>query len=264
MNVTHKGTAVVTGASTGIGELYAERLAERGYDLILIARNRSKLADVAARISDKTGRSVEIAAADLSKPADLLRIEQMIKLDASITMLVNNAGIGAAAPLLQSDVDEMTHMIAINITALMRLTYAAVPGFVERGQGTVINIASAVALAPDILNGVYAGTKSFVVSLTQSLHHELHDKNVRVQAVLPGVTETPFWDVAGLPVTNLPKEMVMPADAMVNAALVALDKGEIITIPSLPDLAQWEAFEQAREALRPNLSLDKPAARLVA
>ncbi|WP_341962633.1 SDR family oxidoreductase [Pseudomonas sp. RC10] len=264
MNVKHKGTAVVTGASTGIGEQYAERLAERGYDLILVARNRTKLAEVASRISDRTGRSVEIAAADIATPEGLLRIEQMIKQDASITLLVNNAGIGAATPLLQSNVDEMTHMIALNVTALTRLTYAAVPGFVEREEGTVINIASAVALAPDILNGVYAGTKSFVVSLTQSLHHELHDKNIRVQAVLPGVTETPFWDTARLPISNLPKEMVMSVTDLVNAALVALDKGEIITIPSLPDLTDWDAFERAREALRPNLSLTKPATRLQA
>ncbi|MFK3796034.1 MULTISPECIES: SDR family NAD(P)-dependent oxidoreductase [unclassified Pseudomonas] len=259
---TQKGTAVVTGASTGIGEIYAERLADRGYDLILVARNRAKLNQTAARISDRTGRAVEVAAADLADPTDLLRIEQILKQDASITLLVNNAGVGATAPLVQADVDEMTRMVALNVTAVMRLTYAVIPGMVARGEGTVVNIASIVALAPDILNGVYGGSKAFVMALTQSLHHELHDKNIRVQAVLPGATSTQFWDAAGLPVSNLPDSIVMSAADMVDASLAALDAGEVITLPSLPDIAHWHAFEQAVDALRPYLSLAQPAPRL--
>jgi uncharacterized protein len=145
---------------------------------------------------------------------------------------------------------------------LTRLTYAAAPGFVERGGGTIINIASIVAVAPEILNGVYGASKAFVLTLSQSLKHELGEKGVRVQVVLPGATATDFWEAAGTPVEHLPGEIVMPATAMVDAALAGLDQGEFATVPSLPNLADWNAYEAARQALMPNLSRAEPAARL--
>ncbi|MBF6987544.1 SDR family NAD(P)-dependent oxidoreductase [Cupriavidus sp. IK-TO18] len=257
----HAGTAVITGASSGIGAIYADRLARRGHDLILVARNRSRLEALARRISDDTGRSVEIVTADLGQAADVRRIEELLRSDASINTLVNNAGVGAAAPLEVSDVDKMQAMIELNVTALTRLTYAAAPAFVARGEGTIINIASIVAVAPEILNGVYGGTKAFVLAFTQSLQHELAGKGVRVQAVLPGATRTEFWDTAGHSVENLPQGIVMSGDDLVDAALAGLDLGEVITVPSLPDDADWKAFEAARAALGPNLSRDRPAAR---
>jgi len=155
----------------------------------------------------------------------------------------------------------MQAMIELNVTALTRLTYAAAPAFVARGEGTIINIASVVAVAPEILNGVYGGSKAFVLAFTQSLQHELAGKGVRVQAVLPGATRTEFWDIAGQPVENLPQGIVMSGDDLVDAALAGLDLGEVITVPSLPDEADWKAFEAARAALGPNLSRDQPAAR---
>ena len=261
MSLSPLGTALVTGASSGIGALYADRLAERGHDLILVARNRAKLAGLAARIADRTGRSVEVVAADLSDKTDLRAVERVLANDASLTMLVNNAGVGATAPLLSADVDAMERMIDLDVTALMRLTYAAAPAFVARGRGTIVNIASIVAIGPEILNGVYGGAKAFVLALTQSLHHELASKGLRVQAVLPGATATDFWGVAGTPVEHLPGEIVMPADAMVDAALAGLDIGELVTIPALPDAAQWQAYEAARQAMLPNLSRSEPAAR---
>ncbi|WP_454832560.1 SDR family NAD(P)-dependent oxidoreductase [Pseudoxanthomonas wuyuanensis] len=257
----HKGTALVTGASSGIGAIYADRLARSGYDLILVARRADKLHALARRLTDDTGRSVETLAADLTQPADLARVEAVLKTDASITLLVNNAGIGATAPLLQSDVADMERMIAINVSAPTRLAYAVVPGFVARGSGTIINIASIVAVAPELLNGVYGGSKAFLLALSQSLHHELADKGIRVQAVLPGATATDFWDVAGTPIAHLPTGIVMPAQAMVDAALAGLAQGELVTIPSLPDIADWNAFDQARKALGPVLSLSVPAPR---
>lgn len=175
---SHQGTALITGASTGIGAIYADRLAARGHDLILVARNKYKLQDLAARISDRTGRAVEVLAADLGDRADLARVEKVLREDASITALVNNAGIGTHSPLLESDVERMDAMVQLNVTALMRLTYAAVPGFVARGGGVVINIASIVALAPELLNGVYGGTKAFVHAFTASLNHEMADKGI--------------------------------------------------------------------------------------
>ncbi|RWA56405.1 AraC family transcriptional regulator [Cupriavidus sp. UYMSc13B] len=257
----HSGTALITGASSGIGAIYAQRLARRGHDLILVARNRARLEQLARRITDDTGRSVEIVTADLGQAADVRRIEEILRTDASITTLVNNAGFGGAAPLLGSDVDRMQAMIELNVTALTRLTYAAAPAFVARGHGTIINIASIVAVAPEVLNGVYGGSKAFVLAFTQSLQHELAGKGVRIQAVLPGATRTEFWDTAGQPIENLPQSMVMSGDDLVDAALAGLDQGEVITVPSLPDVAGWQAFEAARAALGPNLSRSQPGAR---
>lgn len=256
-----KGTALVTGASSGIGAIYADRLARRGYDLILVARNQTRLDELARRLTDETGRSVEVVAADLGKRTDAARIEKVLRTDASITMLVNNAGVGATGPLLASDVDKMEEMIALNVNALTRLTYAAVPGFVARGAGAIINIASIVGIAPEVLNGVYGASKAFVLAFTLSLQKELEGRNIRIQAVLPGATATNFWGIAGTPVEHLPNEIVMPAEDMVDAALAGFDLGEPITIPSLPDAADWEAYEAARQKLVPNLSLSVPAAR---
>jgi len=256
-----KGTALVTGASSGIGAVYADRLARRGYDLILVARNRERLDQLAARLTTTTGRSVEVVVADLGDAADLRRVENIARSDASITLLVNNAGVGGAGPLLQSDVDRMESMVDLNVTALMRLTYAIAPKFVERGAGTIVNIASVVGVAPEILNGVYGGTKAFVLAFSRSLNHELAAKGVRVQAVLPGATRTEFWDVAGHPVENLPQAIVMSAEDLVDAALAGLDQGELATVPSLPDAAHWQAYEDARSVLMPNLSRSEPAAR---
>ena len=254
-----RGTALITGASTGIGAIYADRLARRGYDLIIVARSRGRLDSLAKQLTTETGRAVEVVVADLSDQADLQRVEKILREDASITTLVNNAGIGAAAPLLASDVKKMDEMIALNVTALTRLTYAAAPALVKRGGGAIINISSIAGVAPEILNGVYGGSKAFVLALSVSLNKELAEHNVRVQAVLPGATATEFWDVAG--VSNLPSDIVMPAGAMVDAALAGFDRGELVTIPSLPDVADWEAYEGARLKLMPNLSRNVPASR---
>ncbi len=261
MTTEHKGTALVTGASTGIGAIYAHRLAKRGYDLILVARNRDRLTALASRLTTETGRTVETIAADLNDKADLARIETVLRNDASITLLVNNAGVGGTAPLLASDVDKMERMIDLNVVALTRLTYAAVPGLIARGGGAIINIASIVAIAPEVLNGVYGGSKAFVLAFSQSLKHELADKNIKVQAVLPGATATEFWGIAGTPIEHLPNEIVMPAEDMVDAALAGFDQGEFATIPALSDIAQWNAYESARQAMMPNLSQTRPASR---
>jgi uncharacterized protein len=261
MTGQNHGTALVTGASTGMGAIYADRLARRGFDLVLVARNRERLDALAKKLTSETGRSMEVVAADLGSKEGVARIEALLKTDAGITMLVNNAGVGATAPLLSADIDAMEKLIALNVTALTRLTYAAVPGFVARGRGTIVNIASIAAIGPEILNGVYGGSKAFVLALTQSLHHELKDKGVRVQTVLPGATATEFWEIAGLPIEHLPGETVMKATDMVDAALAGLNMGELVTIPALPDAADWAAYEAARQKLLPNLSREEPAAR---
>jgi uncharacterized protein len=246
---SNRGTALITGASGGIGAVYADRLARRGYHLILVARNRVRLAGLATQLSADTGRKAEVLTADLTHNADLLRVEERLRSDAGVTVLVNNAGFGAAAPLMDSDPDILESMIHLNVVAPTRLARAVVPGFVARGNGTIINIASSVALTPELLN------------FTQALHHELGAKHVRVQAVLPGATRTEFWEAAGLPLKHLPEEIVMSAEEMVDAALSGLDQGELITIPALPDAREWDAFNSARVALGSNLSHNHAADR---
>lgn len=261
MNSNTNGLAVVTGASTGMGAVYADRLARRGHDLILVARNADKLKDLADQVVQATGRRVETLAADLRRAADLETIAQRLRTDPAITMLVNNAGVGSSTPLLDSDVEVMSQMISLNIDALMRLTYAAAPAFVARGGGTIVNMASIVAIGPEILNGVYGGTKAFVVAFTQSLHHELAGRGLRVQAVCPGAVGTDFWALAGTPLDQLPPTIVMSPQDAVDAALAGLDQGEIVTLPALADLAAWQTYEDARQALIPIISRTQPAAR---
>jgi uncharacterized protein len=258
---TALGTALITGASSGIGAVYADRLAKRGYDLILVARDTERLKGVASRIIQATGRSVEVVRADLTVKADQERIERILQTDERITLLLNNAGVGATQPMVASEVEFLDNMIQLNVTALTRLTRAVAPGFVARGRGAIINIASIVALAPEVLNGTYAGSKSFVLTLSQSLNHELGPKGVQVQAVLPGATSTDFWNVAGVPVSHLPSEIVMNVEELVDAALVGFDRKELVTIPSLPDAGDWEQFDAARRAMGPNLSRSTAAAR---
>ena len=259
--IQSKGYALITGASSGIGATYAERLARQGYDLILVARNQHRLKRLATQLNANTQRDIHVVVADLNLPADLARIEQILHDDSRISLLVNNAGIGATASLLDSDADKMEAMILLNVLALTRLAKAAATNFVAQGRGTLINIGSIVAVAPKLLNGVYGGTKAFVQAFTESLEHELSDKGVRVQVVLPGAIATEFWDVAGLPVSNLPETMVMTTQNLVDAALAGLAQGEKVTIPSLPDSLDWDAYETARLALGPNLSHSSPAPR---
>ncbi len=251
---SHQGTALITGASSGIGALYADRLAKQGYDLILVARNREKLNALARDLSTRTGRAVEVLSVDLSERAGLAQVESKLRSDGSITLLVNNAGIGTHTPLLQSDVEQMTRMVELNVTAPMRLAYAAVPGFVARGLGAIINIASIVALVPETLNGVYGASKAFVLAFSQSLQKELAPAGVQVQAVLPGATATDFWAIGGLPVENLDQRIVMRADDLVDAALLGFARGEKVTIPSLHDGQKWETYEAARQAMAGHLS----------
>src|SRR5665213_1579019 len=261
-STTSKGTALITGASTGIGAVYADRLAKRGYDLILIARNGKLLNELAISLTASTGRKVEALPADLTNKDELRTVEQRLRTDRSITALVNNAGFGGVSTLLDSSVDDMENMIDLNITALLRLTAAVVPGFVERKGGAIINISSVVAVNPELLNGVYSGTKAFVLNLTQSLHKEVGDKGIQLQAVLPGATASEFWDRAGIGGhQNLPSEIVMSPEEMVDASLVAFDRGELVTIPALPDVGDWDRFNAARIALVPNLSHQHSAER---
>lgn len=261
MTTSHPGTALITGASSGIGAVYADRLARRGYDLILVGRNRERLEQLAGKLADRTDRTMRVVIADLEQHGGRSTVEQLLYSEPGISMLVNNAGIGAVAPLLQSDIDQLEALVRLDVIAPMRLAYAAAVAFAARGGGTIVNMASIVAVAPELLNGVYGAAKAFVLAFSQSLHHELSGKGIRIQAVLPGAVATAFWDGAGQPVDQLPADIVMSADDAVDAALAGLDSGELITLPSLPEHGDWLAFEEARKKLFPNLSRAVPAPR---
>ncbi|MBF8778153.1 SDR family NAD(P)-dependent oxidoreductase [Pseudomonas fulva] len=261
MTQPYKGTALITGASTGIGSIYADRLARRGYDLVLVARNRDRLNALASRLTTETRRNIEVLQADLVAPHELAEVERKLREDASITLLVNNAGIGTHAGLMESDIERMTEMISLNVTALTRLAYAAVPGFVTRKHGALINVSSIVSLAPELLNGVYGGSKAYVTAFTRSLHKELSNQGIQVQAVLPGATATDFWQIGGLPLEHLDPGIVMSPADLVDGALQDFDDGVLISIPSMHDLTHFQHYEASRQALFEQLSSNRLAPR---
>jgi short-subunit dehydrogenase len=255
------GTALVTGASSGIGAVYAERLARRGHDLILVARDETRLNTLAGKLRAAHGITVLTAPADLSTEAGIAAIERRLESDPSITMLVNNAGIGALTNFTEMSPAAISGLIQLNVVAATRLAAAASRAFAPRRAGTIVNIASVLALVSEFFNPVYNATKAFVLSLTQNMQRELGSQGVRVQAVLPGVTRTEIFERSGGDISAFPQEMVMEVGEMVDAALAGLDLGETVTIPSLPDAASFEAFTAARLAMGPNLSRSRAAPR---
>lgn len=256
-----QGTALVTGASAGIGAIYAQRLAARGFNLLLVARDEERLQAAASQLHAEHGIQVEVLKADLTQKDDVLKLEQRLRSDSSISLLINNAGVAADGLLANADLDHLERLIQLNVTTVTRLASAAAAGFTKAGRGTIINIASVVALFPERFNATYSASKAYVLSLTQSLNAELEGTGVKVQAVLPGVTRTEIWERSGIDATQIPKDMIMEAGEMVDAALSGLDQGELITIPSLPNAGEWDAFVAARLVMAPNLSKSKAASR---
>lgn len=254
--------AVVTGASSGIGVAYAERMAKRGYDLILVARRRDRLEDVAKKIRIKTNRAVEIVTADLSDAKDLLLVEELLTEREDIEVLINNAGLGALGPTSKVTADALDNLIRINILALTRLTHAVLPGFLRRKTGTIINIASMIAVMPTPSGAGYSGSKAYVLNFTRSLQMELAKTGIIVQAVLPGPVRTEFFEASGLTAAPFPSELFMSAEQLVDTSLKALAQGELVCFPSLENASLWTAFEDARIALsRALMQSGSPATR---
>lgn len=260
MTTSSKGTALITGASTGIGAVYADRLAKRGYDLILVARDAARLDALARRLTGETGVKAEVLRADLLNRADLAKVEQRLRDDATITLLVNNAGIAATGGILDVDTDALERIVQLNAVVPTRLASVAARGLVAR-KGAIINIASVLALAPELLNGVYSGTKAHILNLSQSLALELEPHGVRVQAVLPGATRTEIWERSGTDPNALPAEWVMGVDELVDAALLGFDRGETVTIPPLEEIEEFETLTAIRLGLHGKLSRDRAASR---
>ena len=245
-----KPAVLVTGASTGIGAVYADRFARRGHDLVLVARDVARMQALAERLRKETSVSIDVVPADLTDPQDLARIEQRLREDARIGVLVNNAGASLRGGFLDQNGEDIARLIALNVTALARLANAVAPRFVAGGQGAIINLGSVLGLAPELGSTVYGATKAFVLFLSQSLNVELGPKGVYIQAVLPAATRTEIWEKAGRDVNTIPG--VMETDELVDAALVGFDRRETVTIPPLPDAGQWSAFDAARQAMVPN------------
>jgi hypothetical protein len=252
---------LITGASTGIGAIYADRLAHRGYDLILIARDEARLQANAGVLRAQTGAAVEVIRADLTQKPDLAKVEARLQDDPAITLFINNAGVGQTGTLLDGDPDQLEALIQLNVLAMARLATAAAKNFAARREGAIINLSSVLALAPERAGAGYAASKAFVLTFSQALRRDLEPLGVRVQVVLPGATRTEIWDRSGKPVSSLPPEIVMEVDELVDAALVGFDSGEFVTLPALPDEADWAAYEAARQAMGPNLSHDRAADR---
>jgi len=250
---------LVTGASTGIGAAYVERFARRGHDVILVARDEGRMRALASRLQQDTGARIEVLQADLTHPADLSRVEQRLRADERIRLLVNNAGAAAHGTLANQDSKAIDSLISLNVTALTRLTSAVIPRYLQQGGGSIINIASVLALAPEYPLGAYGATKAYVLALSQNLQSEFGNRGIYVQAVLPAATRTEIWERSGRDVNALTG--VMGVDEMVDAALVGFDRRETVTFPSLPDEKQWQAFDSARTAMLQNFFNAKPAER---
>jgi short-subunit dehydrogenase len=196
---------------------------------------------------------------DLTAPTDLAAVEARVRDDQRIGILINNAGAAQGGGFKASDAATIDRLIALNITALARLATAAGQRFASQGGGSIINIGSVVGLIPEIAFGVYGGTKAFVHHLSQSMNAELGGQGVYVQAVAPAATRTEIWERGGMDINTIPD--MMDAGDLVDAALVGFDRREQVSLPSLPDAGQWEAYETARKAMIPNLRNSQPAER---
>lgn len=257
--MTTRPSVMITGASMGIGAAYADRFAKRGHDLVLVARNHDLMELLAERLRVETGVSVDVLKSDLTNSADLANVEQRLRDDSRIGVLINNAGTAAKGSFAEQTPDDVAQVINLNTIALARLASAVTPRFVKQGAGSIVNIASVVAFGPEFGLTVYGATKAFTLFLTQGMHHELAPKGIYVQAVLPAATRTKIWEHSGIDINALPA--VMEVDELVDAALTGYDRRETVTIPPLADISQWEAYEAARITMRPGFAQTQAAKR---
>lgn len=238
------GTAVVTGASSGIGKEYAAQWSRRGGDLVLVARRADRLTAFADHLRESCGTRVETLVADLSRPADLDRVAERVA-GSDVDLLVNAAGINGYGLFAEVDASLLAKVVQVNVTAPTLLARAAVPGMLARGRGAVINVASLLAFAGELPPGplpqraVYAGTKGYLVTFSRTLAAELAGTAVRVQVLCPGLTATEFHLSAGdAPVpgeARIHDEGGMPASDVVTASLAGLATGEVVCVPGLSD-----------------------------
>ena len=260
--VSYRGTAVVTGASSGLGKIYADRLAGRGYDLLLISRRADRLEALAKELEDRDAIRARTLVADLGETVELEKVAQAVGTDPSVTLLVNNAGTNTASPLVSLKTENLQGIINVNVMALARLTAAVLPGFTERDHGTIINIGSVLGFTSYPQMAAYSGAKSFVMNFTRSLQQELAGTKITIQLVTPAATATEIWEVQGYPLSAVNPKLVMTAEDCVDASLQGLALGEATTAPSVDDLNLLARFDAASAALFAGSQLTgKPAAR---
>ncbi|MBV9567554.1 MAG: SDR family NAD(P)-dependent oxidoreductase [Hyphomicrobiales bacterium] len=252
-SVTGRPRALVTGASAGIGAAFAEQLARAGHDLLLVARRRDRLNALAHRLSSEAGIKAEVVCADLTDHKAVSEVEARIANDGALTTLVNNAGFGGYQPFASIAPKVIDDLVAIHIRTVARLTRAALPGMIERGRGTIINVASLLALSgtlppvPLPHRATYAGAKAFMLAFTQALAGELVGTGVRLQVCLPGRVATEFHSVQGIDTSKLPPTMT--ADDVVRASLASLTQSEIVCVPALGDAALLSRLAEAEVAV---------------
>jgi uncharacterized protein len=250
--VTARPRALVTGASSGIGAAFAERLARDGYDLVLVARRRQRLQELAQRLKGD-GAAVDVLAADLTQGEQLRMVEKRISEDSALEMLVNNAGFGGYAPFAELDPGVAEGLIRLHVVAVTRLARAALPGMIARGRGAVVNVSSRLAFSGSLegaflpKRAVYAGAKAYINTFTEVLANELRGTGVKVQVLCPGVVRTEFHVVQGMDPGRFSPDLVMTAQDVVQASLAALESDDVICVPGL---ARSERVTEVHEAER--------------
>jgi short-subunit dehydrogenase len=221
---------MITGPTAGIGRAFADVLAAQGHDVVLVARDRDRLDELAAGLRDSHGVQVEVLPADLADRDQLARVEARVA-DPSrpISMLVNNAGFGHKQPFTENSVEDEQEMLDVLVTAVMRLSHAAIGPMLGRGDGAIVNVSSVAAFLP---RGTYSAAKAYVVSFSEWLDLTYRDRGVRGMALCPGFVRTEFHERMGVGRDSAPGWMWLDADRLVREALADLDRGRSISIPS--------------------------------
>ena len=245
-------TVLITGASSGIGAVYADRFAKRGHNVVLVARDLKRLQAIAEQIQHTYAVKAEVIQADLSIDEDISRVERVLQAREDIDILVNNAGISLSGSFNQQQAEGIEQLLSLNINAVVRLSHAIAPGLTRKQGGAIINLGSVVGLSPEFGSTLYGASKAFIQFFSQGLSLELKGKGVYVQAVLPSATGTEIWQRSGADLARVPP--LMDVNDLVDAALVGFDKKENITIPVLKDESQWHAYEAARLAMLPGFA----------
>ncbi|OMC37957.1 short-chain dehydrogenase [Mycobacterium sp. GA-1841] len=222
--------ALITGPTSGLGAGFARRYARDGYDLVLVARDGERLEQLAAELRDEAGAGVELLPADLSCAADRAKVAE--RLQAGVQVLINNAGFGTSGEFWTADLAQLQAQLAVNVTAVMELTHAALPSMVDAGAGTVINVASVAGLVPG-RGSTYSASKAWVVSFSEGLANGLGGTGVGVHALCPGFVRTEFHARAGIDMAGTPSFMWLQVDDVVRDCLSDVAAGKVVIVPGL-------------------------------